>query len=577
MRVKKSVSKNSINYAIIKDILVEGKRSTTIVENLGNHEKLLKEHPEMDPMTWAKQRALELTELEKNEHQDILLALNPKKRLKLNQQREFLGGYLFLQKIYYELGLHKIAKEIQSKYKITFPLNDILSRLVYGRILSPSSKKSTVEFSKYLLEEKEFDLQHFYRSLEVIAKESDFIQSNLYQNSLKALDRQKGILYYDCTNFYFEIEEEDSEGIRKYGCSKENRPNPIVEMGLFMDASGIPLAFCIHPGNTNEQTTMKPLEKKIINDFKHSKFIVCTDAGLSSKANKRYNTIAQRGYVTTQSIKKLSKEDKEWALSDSQWSMVGSNDHTQYSISEIEKSDDPTLKQQTFYKVCEFPEKDIPHQRLIVTFSLKYRDYQRGIRERHIQRALHKLESPSEFDKKRSTDFKRLVKEKNVTDDGEVAERKHYSLDEEKIAAEMLYDGIYAVSTNLDDDIENIIRVGQRRWEIEESFRIMKSEFKSRPVYLSRKDRIEAHFMTCFLALTLYRVLEHKLEHQFTCPQILKTLREFNFNHHYGIGYVPTYSRNEISDKLRDIFQIETDFEIISEKNMKNIFKFTKQ
>ena len=270
MRVKKSVSKNSINYAIIKDILVEGKRSTTIVENLGNHEKLLKEHPGIDPMSWAKQRALELTELEKNEHQEILLSLSPKKRLKMNQQREFFGGYLFLQKLYYELGLHKIAREIQSKYKITFPLNDILSRLIYGRILSPSSKKSTVEFSKCLLEEKEFDLQHFYRALEVIAKESDFIQSNLYQNSLKTLDRQKGILYYDCTNFYFEIEEEDSDGIRKYGCSKENRPNPIVEMGLFMDASGIPLAFCIHPGNTNEQTTMKPLEKKIINDFHQS-------------------------------------------------------------------------------------------------------------------------------------------------------------------------------------------------------------------------------------------------------------------------------------------------------------------
>lgn len=575
MRVKKSVSKNTINYAIIKDIMVGNKRTSTIVENLGNHETLLKLHPDIEPMEWAKLRAKELTELEKEENREFLVHLSQTKQIKKNANSEFHAGYLFFQKLYHQLDFPKMIKAIEKKHHFSFPLNDILSRLIYGRILSPSSKRSTIEFSKTLLEPKEFELQHFYRALEVIAKESDFIQEWLYKESKNVIERQTDILYYDCTNFYFEIESEDESGeLRQYGPSKEHRPNPIVEMGLFMDAKGIPLAFCIHPGNTNEQTTLKPLERKIIKEFQPSNFVVCTDAGLSSRENKRYNTLGGRSYVTTQSLKKLKKEHREVALSRESWRIVGERSNHFYSLDEIEENEE--LKKRVFYKELPFPEKDLPDQRLIVTFSVKYRDYHRNIREKQLQRAIKALEKPALLQKKRQTDYKRFLKETKTTQEGEIAEQGSFSLDQERIQEESRYDGIYAVSTTLEAEVDTIVAINQRRWEIEESFRIMKQELRSRPVFLSRSDRISAHFTTCFLALTLYRLLEQQLDERFTCPELIQTLRDYKMKHIKGIGYLPSYTRTEITDALHNAFNFRTDYEIVSEKRMKKILKDTK-
>lgn len=573
MRVKKSISKNTINYSIIKDVTIGNKRSTTTVENLGNHETLLKKYPGIEPIEWAKQRAEELNRLEKEGNEDILIKLSQTRKLDMHKNTEFHGGYLFLQNLYYNLGLNKISKEIEQKHKFTFSLDDILSRLIYGRILSPSSKRSTIEFSKKLLEYKDIELHHFYRALEIISQEFDFIQEQLYKNSQKLVSRNTDVLYYDCTNFYFEIEEDDE--FRKYGVSKENRPNPIVEMGLFMDADGIPLAFSLHSGSTNEQTTLKPLERKIVKDFKASEFIVCTDAGLSSRANKLYNSMSGRGYVTTQSIKKLPKEFKQWALARDNWRIVGGNSNRFYNISEIEDNED--YKDKIFYKECSFKEENLPFQNLIVTYSIEYRNYHRKIRERHIERAMKLIKTPSKLNSKRTTDYKRLVKVTSITVNGEIAEKKYISLDEEKIFQESLYDGIYGVSTNLDEPIEKIIEINKRRWQIEECFKIMKSEFKSRPVYLSREDRIKAHFMICFLSLTLFRFLEQKLDANISYVELIKTLRDYKFKRFYGLGYTPIYTRTEITDLLHTAFGFNTDFEIISEKNFKKIFKETKK
>lgn len=573
MRVKKSISKNTINYSIIKDIIVGNKRSTTTVENLGNHETLLKKYPGIDPLEWAKNRAAELNKLEKEENEDILIKLSQNKRISTGKNSEFHGGYLFLQKIFYELGLDKISKEIENKYKFTFSLNDILSRLIYGRILSPSSKRSTIEFSKTLLEYKKIELHHFYRALEIISKESDFIQEQLYKNSKKCIPRNTDILYYDCTNFYFEIEQEDD--LRKYGVSKENRPNPIVELGLFTDSDGIPLAFSLHSGSTNEQITLKPLERKIVKDFTTSEFVVCTDSGLSSRNNKLYNSISGRAYVTTQSIKKLPKEFKDWALSRDGWRIVGGNPNVFFNISEI--NEESPLKDKTFYKECPFKEENLPFQNLIVTYSLEYSNYHKKIREKHIERAIKLIDNPSKLNKKKTTDYKRFIKIRNITSDGEIAKKQHLTLNEEKIYEESLYDGIYGVSTNLNEPVEKIIVINRRRWQIEECFKLMKSEFKSRPVYLSREDRIKAHFMTCFLALTLFRVLEQRIGPEISYVELIKTLRSYKFKRFYGVGYSPIYTRTEITDLLHSLFKFNTDFEIISEKNIKEIFKATKK
>ena len=481
----------------------------------------------------------------------------------------FNGGYLFLQKIYNKLGLNKICREISSKYKFTFDLDSILSRLVYSRILFPASKLATCELAKRFIEQPNFDIQHVYRALEVIAKETDFIQSALYNNSLKISKRNKGILYYDCTNFFFEIEQE--EGLKQYGISKEHRPNPIVQMGLFMDGDGIPLAFCINKGNTNEQTTMKPLEEKILSDFHLSKFVVCTDAGLASSANRQFNNMEDRAFITTQSIKKLKKHLKEWALAPTGWHLSESEES--YDITELDPAKD---RDKIFYKERWIKEDGL-EQKLVVTFSLKYKCYQETLRNSQIERAQKTIDTnPTKLKKCNSSDYKRFIARSHCTPDGEVADKEFYSLDEDLIAQEAAYDGFYATCTNLEDDAAAIIKVNKKRWEIEECFRIMKTEFKARPVYLQRDDRITAHFTTCFISLIIYRLLEKKLNERYTSSEIISGLREMNFHEIKGEGYVPTYTRTDFTDDLHEAFGFRTDYQIVNNKQIKKIFKATK-
>ena len=479
------------------------------------------------------------------------------------------AGYLFLKKIYNELKLPKLADEISEKYKITYDLDNIFSSLLYTRILSPSSKEASFHYSENLLEKRNFELHQVYRALEVLAKENDLIQKRLYENSLSVIERKKHILYYDCTNFYFETEEEDE--FRKYGISKEHRPNPIVQMGLFMDADGIPLAFSMFPGNQNEQPSLAPLEKKVISDFGIDKLVVCTDSGLSSTATRRFNDTKNRKFITTQSIKKLKGFLKDFCLSDEGWRKAGSR--KTYKISELDPVEDYHT---TFYK-DRWINEDGLEQHLIITFSLKYQAYQRKIRGRQIEKASSSLDRPSILTKRSANDYKRLLSEEHITRHGEIAEKSLIELDMNKIAEEERYDGFYAVCTNLDDNAEAIVRINHKRWEIEECFRIMKTEFKARPVYLSREDRIKAHFLTCYASLVLYRILEKRLTELFpevscSCHEIIQTLRNMNMLVSPGDGYIPVYERTDLTDALHEISGFRTDLEIVSNRNMKKIF-----
>ena len=575
MRLNLVKSKNATQFYVIQSYRENGASSTRIVEKLGNLAEVTKKAGNQDPYEWAKAYVAELNRLEKeNKEPDVIAKFSPQKPIATGEQTLFNGGYLFLQKLYNELGLSGICKEISSKYKFEYDLNNILSRLVYGRILYPTSKLGTMEYSKKLIEQPKFQLHQIYRALEVLATENDFIQSELYKNSLKLSKRNDRILYYDCTNYYFEIEEEDE--FRKYGHSKENRPNPIVQMGLFLDGDGIPLAFSITPGNTNEQTTLKPLEEKIIKDFSKASLVVCTDAGLSSTANRKFNDISGRAFITTQSIKKMKDYQKEWALNSEGWKLSESD--TEYNISDILEDDKlfNLHKNSVFYKERWINEDGI-EQRFIVTFSIKYMLYHRQLRQRQLLRAQKLVENPSKLTKNRPTDPKRFIKEIHATQDGEVAEMRSFELDEYKFIEESKYDGFYAVATNLEDDAKSIVKINSGRWEIEESFRIMKSEFDARPVYLSREDRIKAHFITCFLALTIYRYLEKKVGPGYTCSEILNTLKTMDFQKLRGQGYIPVYTRTEITDRLHDSFEFRTDYEIVTTKTMKNILKVTQK
>ena len=570
MRLQISKSKNASSLYVTKSIYVNGVSTSKVVEKLGTYDELKEKLNGEDPIEWAKAYVAELTRKEKEEKREVLVRYSPAKQIEKDEQKSFNGGYLFLQQIYHQLGLSKISKVISDKYKFTYNLDSVLSRLVYSRIIFPASKLATCEQSKLFMEQPEFELQHVYRSLEVLAKESDYIQSELYKNSLKICDRNKGILYYDCTNYFFETEQED--GLRQYGVSKEHRPNPIVQMGLFMDGDGFPLAFCINKGNTNEQVTLKPLEKKIISDFGLSRFVVCTDAGLASVANRKFNDIQDRAFITTQSIKKLKASLREWALDPTGWKMSGSD--VLYDLTELNEDSNLDL---TFYKERWIKEKDL-EQKLIVTFSTKYQKYQQSIRNRQIERAQKVIDTnPGKLKKCNSNDYKRFISKSHCTENGEVAENESYSIDTDLIAGEAAYDGFYAVCTNLDDDASAIIKVNQRRWEIEESFRIMKSEFKARPVYLQRDDRIEAHFTTCFISLMIYRLLEKKLGEKYTCHDIVTGLRDMNFFEITGEGYLPTYTRTDLTDDLHDAFGFRTDYQIVNTKQMKKIFKDTKK
>ena len=569
MRLQISKSKNAASLYVIKTIYTNGKEHTQIVEKLGTYDELKKKLNGQDPIEWAKKHIEELNQKDREENREIIVKYSPSKVIAKGEQRSFNGGYLFLQQIYHELRLNKICTEISRKYKFTFDLNSILSRLLYARIIYPSSKLATFQLSTRFIEQPDFELQHIYRALEVISREADLIQSSLYNNSLKISKRNTGILYYDCTNYFFEIEQED--GLKQYGPSKEHRPNPIVQMGLFMDGDGVPLAFSINKGNTNEQLTLKPLEQKILSDFDLSKFVVCTDAGLASDSNRKFNNKGERAFITTQSIKKLKGHLMDWALDPKGWSLA--DDGRTYDITDLDEKKD---KDKMFHKERWIKENGL-EQKIVVTYSIKYRDYQRNIRNSQIERAQKAIASNSiKLKKCNPNDYKRFIVKSHYTADGEVAKHEKYSIDAKLISKEEAFDGFYAVCTNLEDDASAIIKVNRRRWEIEECFRIMKSEFKARPVYLSRDDRIIAHFTTCFISLVIYRLLEKKLNGKYTCQEIIDGLRDMNFLEIKGDGYTPAYTRTDFTDDLHEAFGFRTDYQIVSTSRMKKKFKSTK-
>jgi transposase len=575
MRLSISKSKNSILFYIIESTYKDKKHSTRIVEKLGTLDEVTKKANGEDPYMWAKHYAEKLTVLDKENKRCIIKSYSQSKLIEKEVKRSFNGGYLFLQKIYYDLKINNICDEITNKYQFKYDLNDILSKLLYSRIIYPSSKLKTLELSKNFIEQSNFEYQHILRALEIISKESDFIQSELYKNSLKYSKRNNKVLFYDCTNYYFEIEDDDD--FKKYGKNKEHRPNPIVGMGLFIDGDGIPLSFDTFPGNKNEQLTLKPLEEKIINDFGNTKFVVCTDAGLASNSNRKFNNKNNRKFVTTQSLKKLKQFLRDWSLDLSKgWKVPGSDKI--FDISKL-RNDEELIKKfydNVFYKERWIKEDGI-EQRLIITYSPKYQEYQKSIREKQIQRAKNIIEkNPKKIKSNNENDPKRFIETIATTPNGEVADKNYFLLNQDKINEEAKYDGLYAVCTNLEDEISEIIKINKQRWEIEESFRIMKSEFKARPVYLSREDRIKAHFTTCFLSLVLFRYLEKNIEEKYSAEQIIETLKNMNF-YKNGNDFIPTYTRTNITDLLHENYNFRTDYEILSDKNFKKICKQTKR
>ena len=572
MRLGISKSKNTINFYIIKDYTKNGKRSTKHVLRIGNLEEVKKLAGNIDYKIWLKDYVKKYNE-EHCQKEIVTIKKNNKKIIEMNKKVSFNVGYLFLQKLYVELHINDICQEIQNKYQFHFDLNEIFSYLVFARIIYPSSKLETFKQCQNFIEQPKFQLHDEYRALSYIANNIDLIQEKLFNNSLKVINRDSKVIYYDCTNYFFEITNEDN--LRKYGISKQHQPTPLVGMGLFMDGDGLPLAFNIYPGNKNEQETLLPAENKIINNFKlkDTKLILCTDAGLASDKIKNFNIKDGRAFVITQSLKKIKKEYKELVFDDNNWRIINDLKNI-YNINKI--MEDEELKDKyyetIFYKIIPTETKSVK-QDLIVTFSPKYFDYQRNIRNEQIERAKKVIDNNETIRKgKNQNDYRRFIETISSTKEGEIAENIAHSLNEELIKEEQLYDGYYALTTNLIGDIEKILGIIKGRWEIEESFRIMKSDFLARPVNLSREDRIKAHFTICFVALFVYRLLENKLNYKYTTSQILNTLRDMNLLESNGDGYIPEYERTDLTDDLHEIFGFRTDYEINTYKDFKKIF-----
>ena len=572
MRVITSKSKNAESFYISKGYINDkGVSTSVIVRKLGTLKDLLPEHGPTrdDVMAWAKEEArLEtLKYKQEQENKSIQITFHADRQLDYEKQVFYRGGYLFLQSIYYQLHIDKICRKLKSKYKFKYDINAILSDLVYARILEPSSKRSSFKAASEFLEKPSYELHDVYRALDVLGNECDLIQSEVYKNSHFLGSRNDKVLYYDCSNYYFEIEQED--GSKKYGKSKEHRPNPIIQLGLFMDGDGIPLAFSLFPGNANEQTSLKPLEKKVLGEFGCQKFIYCSDAGLGSEDIRSYNHMGKRAYIVTQSIKKLKIEEKEWALNPQGFKRV--SDDTPVDITKL-PADDKGL----YYKDEPYTTKKL-HQRLIITYSPKYAIYQKTLRDKQVERAQKMLDSGNtKKNRKNPNDPARFIETTASTKEGEVADIHHY-LDENKIAEESQYDGLYAVCTDLlDDEVGDILKVSEGRWQIEECFRIMKTDFSARPVYLQDENRIKAHFLICFLALIIYRFLTKKLESKYTCEELLDTLKTINFVEVQEQGFIPTYKRESITDDLHEACGFRTDYQFITKSKMKTIQKQSK-
>ena len=572
------------------------KTSTKTICRIGKHSELLKAGHK-DPLAYAKSVVEKYNEDYKNNKVEILLNFDYNQKL-ISSDNTFSKstalniGYFFLQDIYSKLNLKDFIKNITKDKKITYNLNDITRFLTFDRILNPKSKLAAVNNLEFFYEKPSFSHQNVLRGMDILANNYDAYLNHLYQNSENIVKRDTSVCYYDCTNYYFEIENEDSDyidevtgevmpGFRKYGPSKEHRPNPIVEMGLFMDRNGIPLSMGLYPGNTNEQKTVNELETKLIKQLKNKKIIYCADAGLGSASIRTLNDMAGRAFIVTQSIKKLSEDLQKEVFEDRNYKLLSNDSKTTLAhMKSFDRFDENNLSlyNDKAYKVIDvdsnidlglFEEKKLQNgktklvkskatlkQRIIITYSRKMAEYQKNIRNKQIERAKYLLSKGVDDVRKGPNDIARFIK----------AETKNvYSLDLDRIADEEKYDGFYAIATNLEDEsIKEIIEINAQRYKIEDCFRILKTNFDAHPIYHRLEPRIIAHFMICYTALLIYRLLENKLKekgYHFTINEILNTLKNMNIMNVRDRFYQSSYTSSDVLNALEDINNIGLDKE----------------
>ncbi len=541
----------------------DGRLSSKTVKKLGNETYIKETYGVEDAETWAKEELERMRQTAREEQQGLIVELHPD-RLIDGSERIYNGGDIFIEQVLSRLGLREACMKISSSHRMKFDLGDYLTRMVCSRILHPGSKLSDFINGSRFMERKDLRLENFYRALDVTGKEMYAMQGAIYHRSLESIGRNTGVIYYDCTNVFFETETDDD--FRKYGHSKENRPNPLVQIGMFMDMDGLPLGMCVNPGNTSEQKTLQPLEEVLAEKFGLSRFVVCTDGGLGSKENRRYNVTEDRNFITVQSLKKLSAHYQQWATDPEGWSMrprLKDDGQTRcrqtYNLGEID------LDQYTddvFYKECLTDETSF-EEHLIVTYSRKYDQYQKQLRTQQIQRAITKINRAEIRRPKSPNDCRRFMKDTYFDSKGNPLEVITAAvIDQEKIDSEARFDGFNALATGLDDDPCTIIRVNSWRWEIEECFRVEKSDLDMRPVYVRAPQRITAHFFICFIALLVLKIMQKQHRGEFPIGQIRRTLSAMNLTKLEGFGYIPAFNQTTLTTAIQEAAKIHIDRQI---------------
>lgn len=587
-----------------------GKKTTTKnIKRLGKHSELLLITD--NPLEYAKNEVKKMNEEYRSGRSEFVVTMDFNERIPstdspCSNSTSLNIGYLYLKDIYAKLNLSDFFKSVSSDRKITYDCNKICQFLTYARILDPASKYGTYDKLDTYYEKPQVEYQHMIRFLDILDRNSDKYLKHLFDNSENIVKRDTSVMYYDCTNYFFETEKPDEEivdevtgeiilGLRQFGISKENKTSPIVEMGLIMDSRGIPISMCIHPGNTNEQLTAVPLEKEVIKMTGNKKFIYCADAGLGSYNIRKFNDMGGRAYIVTQSVKKLGQEIKDIVFNDSNYRLLSNDDAITlkemrtfnkkdannlslyndfaYKVIPANTAMDTGLYEEKVYKngrTKKVKAKGTLHQYIIVTFSRKMMEYQRTIRERQLERAkkLLRLKDPEKI-KKGPNDIRRFLK--NTSSD-----TANYVLDMDKIHEEEKYDGFYAVATNLDDSAKDILAVAQNRYKIEDCFRIMKTNFDARPVFLRKPERIRAHFLICYTALLIYRLMECKLDDNLThvtTSNLIKTLRNMNVVNMDDMYYKSIYSGSQTLDALERCFELQLNRKYYRPSDLNKIVK----
>ena len=587
-----------------------GKKTTTKnIKRLGKHSELLLITD--NPLEYAKNEVKKMNEEYRSGRFEFIVTMDFNERIPstdspYSNSTSLNIGYLYLKDIYAKLNLSDFFKSVSSDRKITYDCNKICQFLTYARILDPASKYGTYDKLDTYYEKPQVEYQHMIRFLDILDRNSDQYLKHLFDNSESIIKRDTSVMYYDCTNYFFETEKPDEEivdevtgeiilGLRQFGISKENKTSPIVEMGLIMDSRGIPISMCIHPGNTNEQLTAVPLEKEVIKMTGNKKFIYCADAGLGSYNIRKFNDMGGRAYIVTQSVKKLGQEIKDIVFNDSNYRLLSNDDAITlkemrtfnkkgannlslyndfaYKVIPTNTAMDTGLYEEKVYKngrTKKVKAKGTLHQYIIVTFSRKMMEYQRTIRERQLERAkkLLRLKDPEKI-KKGPNDIRRFLK--NTSSD-----TANYVLDMDKIHEEEKYDGFYAVATNLDDSAKDILAVAQNRYKIEDCFRIMKTNFDARPVFLRKPERIRAHFLICYTALLIYRLMECKLDDNLThatTSNLIKTLRNMNVVNMDDMYYKSIYSGSQALDALERCFELQLNRKYYRPSDLNKIVK----